>query len=107
MTEAYPMIENWYEHHDKGQMFRVIAFDEDEGVIEIQHFDGDVEELTLDEWNAMNIAPCEEPENWLGAIDVGEEDDLGTEITDTDEEDWSDSFQEVHLEEESRDEDEG
>jgi len=95
MTDADPIVGNWYEHLDKGQIFLVVAFDEDEGVIEIQHFDGDVEELSLDDWQTIELALCEEPENWFGAIDISEDDDLGTEVTDTEHSDWVEPLSEI------------
>ncbi len=94
MTEADPVVGNWYEHLDKGQIFLVVALDEDEGVIEIQHFDGDIEEWSLDEWRDSEVEPCESPENWFGAMDVAEADDLGTTITDTEHEDWTEPLEE-------------
>ena len=80
-TEADPILGNWYQHLDKGQKFCVVAFNEDEGLIEMQHFDGDLEEIDSDTWYQLDLEPIEEPENWSGPIDVGEIDDLGTEIT--------------------------
>ena len=47
-TDADPIAGNWYYRQDKGQRFEVINFDEREGAVEIQHFDGDVEEMSLD-----------------------------------------------------------
>ena len=100
-TEADPIIENWYQHLDKGQKFRVVALNEDEGLVEIQHFDGDVEEIDTDNWYELDIEPIEAPENWTGPIDIGETDDLGTGITDTTADDWDAPLQEVKTTEQS------
>lgn len=91
-ADIEPIVDNWYFHLDKGQDFKVVAVDEDSGVIEIQHFDGDVEEVTQDEWSEMEIELSEEPQNWTGAMDISEVDDYGTEITDTSKDDWNDSL---------------
>ena len=96
-TEADPILSNWYQHLDKGQKFRVVALNEEQGLIEIQHFDGDLEEIDQDTWYELDLEPSEPPDNWAGPIDIGELDDLGTEITDTSRDDWDDSLQEVHL----------
>jgi len=94
-TEADPIVGNWYTHLDKGQCFQVVAVDEDAGIVEIQHFDGDLEEIDMDAWRQTPIEPADEPENWSGALDVGELDDLtGTEVTDTQAEDWSEPLNE-------------
>jgi len=89
MTEADPVVGNWYQHLDKGQKFRVVALNEDDGSIEVQHFDGDLEEIGLDDWYDLEVEPVEAPENWTGPVDVAEVDDLGTQITDTSADDWA------------------
>jgi hypothetical protein len=89
-----PVIDQWYAHLDKGQRFYVVAVNDDENTVDIQHFDGDLEELSLEEWHDLDIELSEEPENWTGALDIAEKDDLGTEITDTNEEDWSEPGEE-------------
>lgn len=94
-TEIDPIIGNWYQHLDKGQPFQVVALDEEGGLVELQHFDGDIEELSLDDWYESNLDIAEEPENWSGALDIGERDDLGTEITDTNDGDWFETFEEI------------
>ena len=94
-TEADPIVDNWYHHLDKGQRFTVVAVDEDVGTIELQHFDGDVEEVELDAWYDMEIEPCEAPENWSGPVDIVEIDDYGTEVTDTSAADWTEPLQEI------------
>lgn len=94
-TEADPVVQNWYLHLDKGQRFVVVAVDQDEGSVEIQHFDGSLEEFTLDNWYQLDIEPAAEPENWSGALDIGDRDDLGTEITDTSGQDWNEPLTEI------------
>ena len=88
-NELDPIIDQWYVHLDKGQQFYVTAIQEADNTIEVQHFDGDLEEFTLDEWRELDIALSEEPENWSGPIDVAEVDDYGTEITDTETDVWT------------------
>lgn len=87
-NELDPLIDQWYFHEDKGQRFFVTAINEKAETVEVQHFDGDIEEFTLDEWQDLDIELCEEPENWSGALDIAERDDFGTEVTDTAETDW-------------------
>ena len=87
-NELDPRIDQWYAHLDKGQRFYVIDVSEDRGNVELQHFDGDLEELSLDEWRNLNIILSEQPENWSGALDIANKDDLGTGVTDTSSADW-------------------
>ena len=95
-SETDPIVGNWYQRLDKGQEFQVVAVDEETGLVEMQHFDGDLEEMDLDTWCELEILPIEEPENWSGPVDVGEMDDLtGTEVTDTPPEDWTEPLDEI------------
>lgn len=98
--EREPVVGNWYHHRDKGQSFLVVAVDEDADLIEVQHFDGDLESFDFDEWNQLDIEGIEEPEDFSGALDVAEIDDLGgTNVTDTDPGDWSEPLQEELIKE--------
>ena len=92
-TEIDPVVDNWYTHLDKGQRFIVTAVNEDEGTVEIQHFDGDLEEIEINDWYNMDIEVCEEPENWSGPLDIAEIDDFGTEVTDTSKDVWTEPLQ--------------
>lgn len=87
-TEADPILRGWYRHLDKGQEFRVVAVDEGSGTVEVQDFDGDLEEISLEDWYTLNIEPIEPPESWSGPADVTETDDLGESVTDTQRQDW-------------------
>ena len=86
--ENAPVVGQWYRHLDKGQEFHVTAVDEDEGAISIQHFDGDLEEIDIEAWYAMDIEPVEPPEDWTGPIDDIETDDLGYTDDAMGREDW-------------------
>ncbi|WP_455208888.1 DUF6763 family protein [Kaarinaea lacus] len=94
-NEFDPILANWYRHLDKGQLFRVVAIDDSNGVIEIQNFDGDVDEIEISQWQDLDIEMAEEPENFSGPYDVGELDDYGTEITDTSRADWEEPYEEI------------
>lgn len=76
-----PRIGNWYSHLDKGDLFQVVALDEASGTIEIQDFDGGLDEVDLEEWCQMAIERAAAPEDWSGPLDDIEPDDLG--YTDT------------------------
>ena len=88
-TELDPIVGNWYNPLDKGELFTVTAVNEDDESIEIQTFDGDIEEISLSDWYELEIELGEEPESWGGAVDIAEVDDYGTEVTDTKKEDWT------------------
>jgi hypothetical protein len=97
MSNKLPRVDQWYEHLDKGQQFQVIATDQDTMTIEVQNFDGDTGEYTFAEWRELEILPCTQPDNWAGAFDIAEQDDFGTEVTDTDLDDWDQPAKELRI----------
>jgi len=77
---AQPDIGEWFRVRG-GDLLEVVALDEDDGTIEVQHFDGTVEELDLEDWEAQRasgeIEAADAPEDWSGSVDVeGDEDAL-------------------------------
>jgi hypothetical protein len=76
-NEFDPIVEQWYAHRDKGELFRVVAVDSAAGLVEIQGFEGDVEELDLEAWRDLDIELADQPEDWTGPYDDIEPDDLG------------------------------
>lgn len=69
MVTASPNIGDWY-RQPGGYLFEIVALDEEEGTIEIQHFDGTVEELEFDAWSESNFMAVEAPEDWTGSMDM-------------------------------------
>src|SRR5512135_2651112 len=73
MAKLAPVIGQWY-RRPGGESFEVVAIDRDDRTIEIQYFDGTVEELEVDEWIEAEIEVTEAPEDWTGSLDVEPED---------------------------------
>jgi Family of unknown function (DUF6763) len=75
---AQPEVGRWY-RTSSGATFEVVAIDEDDGTVEMQYFDGTVEELDLEDWEAQRanneIEDAEAPEDWTGSVDVESEDE--------------------------------
>ena len=97
VTEFDPIVGNWYQHLDKGQFFEVVAVDQEGGTVDIQHFDGDLEEVSVEGWYQWDIEPGEAPEDWTGAMDDVVRDDLGYTETEMRQEDWSEPLEEVRV----------
>lgn len=72
-----PQIGQWYVPRDGGKMFQVTGLDEAAHSIEIQYFDGDIDEIEQGDWAALSLELVDEPEDCLGAIDDVEPEDLG------------------------------
>lgn len=75
-NEIEPMVGSWYQDLINGRVFQVVALDEDEAQVELQHADGDLEELSLDEWHSMDVESTEAPDDWIGPLDDVERDNL-------------------------------
>jgi hypothetical protein len=69
-------VGNWYQRPDQ-QKFEVVALDDDEGVVEIQYFDGELDEVEFDAWSQLSVEGISAPEDWTGAYDEFERDDRG------------------------------
>lgn len=79
MQSIEPVVGDWY--RSRGQLFEVVAIDESAGAIEIQHADGDLEEIEVDDWStrcrAGALDPAEAPDDSRLAIDREDDDDAG------------------------------
>lgn len=73
-----PRIGDWYQAIN-GDKFEIVALDEDEATLEIQHYDGAVEEIDFDTWEEMELVSIEPPEDWSGSYDL-ERDDYGVDL---------------------------
>jgi hypothetical protein len=73
MNKPAPVVGKWYARPG-GDSFEVVALDPDDSTIEIQYFDGTIEEVDLDDWRQEQIVPAEPPEDWTGSVDIEPED---------------------------------
>jgi hypothetical protein len=55
-------------------LFEVVAVDDEDGTIDIQHFDGTVEEMDFDAWEIGEFFPADPPEDYSGSLDIERED---------------------------------
>ena len=68
--EYEPTVGQWYEDLENEETFQVLKVDEDKETVEIQHLDGDVEELDVDGWAELDLELTEEPEGWSGSKNI-------------------------------------
>ena len=82
MPAPQPEIGDWYRMRGTGSLFEVVAADLDDGTIEIQYFDGTVEEMDTEDWESQwadrALEAAEQPEDWTGSVDVESSDDSAT-----------------------------
>lgn len=73
MVGPQPGIGDWY-RLTGGELFEVVALDEDDGTIEIQYFDGTIEEMDVEDWDTQwdegALESAEAPEDWSGSVDI-------------------------------------
>jgi hypothetical protein len=68
-----PEVGHWYRRLN-GNLFEVVAIDEKQHTIELQHFDGTIEGLEIEMWQDIDIEPAQAPEDWSGSVDIDIED---------------------------------
>ena len=73
MNTVLPTIGAWF-RRPGFSLFEVVATDDDDRTIEIQYFDGTVEEIDVDAWRDMYMEEAQPPEDWTGSMDVERED---------------------------------
>ena len=89
-----PTVDVWYKTTN-GDMFEVVAVDEQDDAIEIQYLDGSLEELDDDTWQSLEPKVINPPREALADAYEGDEDDEDfSEASDLDGGDgeWSGSF---------------
>jgi hypothetical protein len=73
---ARPEPGQWYQLPD-GTSFMITAMDDDDDSIEIQYFDGAIEEWDAELWQRVEAVPVDEPEDISGPFDGPDYVELG------------------------------
>jgi hypothetical protein len=71
-------IGDWFKTVD-GDNLEIVAYDHDEGVVEVQFYDGTVEEYDMEDWESLEVRPIAPPEDWSGSYDLTK-DDYGVDL---------------------------
>jgi len=72
-TPFEPVVGQWF-IDDELRLFEVVAADDES--IEIQFFDGDVDEFDLEVWYMLSIHPATEPSDGRGPFDELDTDEM-------------------------------
>jgi hypothetical protein len=81
MAIKYPAIGQWF-RRPNGTIFEVVAVDEAGATVEIQLFDGTIDEIEVERWPELLLREVGAPEDWSGSVDMDPEDYIGN--TDSD-----------------------
>ena len=76
MAVLYPVIGQWFSRPN-GTLFEVVALDEEGGTVELQQFDGTIDEVDLETWPELLLVEVSAPEDWSGSVDMDPEDFIG------------------------------
>jgi len=90
--ELDPKVGRWYRRLDDEQLFKVVSIDEDDGLVEIKTFDGDIEELDSTEWVELDLEAAEAPEDYVDQDEKKDEDEEESEDWDDEDDDDDDDL---------------
>jgi len=76
MAVLYPVIGQWF-RRPSGTLFEVVAIDEAARTVEIQQFDGTIDEVDIESWSDLLLVEISAPEDWSGSVDMDPEDFAG------------------------------
>ena len=73
MATNFPAIGTWF-RRPNGTLLEVVAVDEDDNTIEVQRFDGTLDEIDLEVWSEQLLVEVPAPEDWSGSVDMDPDD---------------------------------
>jgi len=79
MPAVFPNIGQWF-RRPNGTLLEVVAVDESDDTIEIQMFDGTIDEVDVESWREQFLIEVPAPEDWSGSVDMDPDDYTGTGI---------------------------
>ena len=69
MQKIEPVVGHWYQRPGRAS-FEVVAVDERARTVELQFYDGTVDELDREAWDTAYVMPIEPPEDYSGSLDL-------------------------------------
>ena len=69
MVTVVPVIGQWYLNRS-GTAFEIVAIDSIGKTIEVQFFDGTVDEIDEEAWNKSQLEEIQPPEDYSGSMDI-------------------------------------
>lgn len=76
MPAQSPAIGRWFQRPN-GTLFEVVAIDEEGATVEVQQFDGTIDEFDMEAWPRLSLVEVAAPEDWSGSLDMDPEDYVG------------------------------
>ncbi len=88
--EYEPEVGVWYRNTEDDRLFEVVAYDVQDGTVEIQYFESEISEIDIDTWYELELIAEAAPEDWSGPFDDLISDDMGDTEIPRQPEIWSD-----------------
>ena len=79
MGRLAPVIGQWYQNVEQGDLFEIVAIDEATSTLSIQYIDGEISELDTDSWYSQSMRSAAPPKDWTSPFEMEhqqEDDDL-------------------------------
>jgi len=73
MEKVQPVVGNWYKRPGRA-IFEVVAVDDAARTVELQFYDGTVDELDREAWDTAFLQDIEPPEDYSGSMDLQADD---------------------------------
>ena len=70
MSQPIPKIDQWYQDLNTGALFEIVAWDVEEGTVQVQYLDGEITDLDLESWGELALQPATAPEDWRTAFEL-------------------------------------
>lgn len=70
IPEVPAVIGAWYRRLDRDQPFQVVACDVQGGTVDVEYYDGTIDEWPMAHWRGLEIVPCEQPQDSSGPFDT-------------------------------------
>ncbi len=88
-----PRIGEWYKNL-LGDAFEIVAQDDEEETLELQYYDGTIEELDRETWETLRPEAINAPADWNGSLDLASEDRINPEVW-SETQDWMDALDQI------------
>jgi hypothetical protein len=83
MSRLKPVIGQWYQQQDSGQLFEVVAIDDQLASVAGQFIDGEITEYDFEQWQQLPLELASSPKDWSAVyeLDLAEQQEEQTEAT--------------------------
>jgi hypothetical protein len=75
MNLIEPEMGQWYVDRKTGRLFEVVSVDDADHTIELQDYDGNLDEIERREWSSLIVESVDPPEDLRGIFDIADSDD--------------------------------